>query len=147
MNTCPDCGKPLTLQSDHHRQVPISVWDEHAHVDEGMAELIEACWEVGIRTVSSCQGSSGQAHIGFERGSAERFVGAATTENLDDAATIEAEVLGWRMREIRPEGDPGAWTWLPGGMSWSVEFGAYFPPTDIPELTRRLRSWVHDDAS
>jgi hypothetical protein len=144
MNTC-HCDKPLTLPSHHHRQVPISVWGEHAHVDEGMAELSEACWEIGIRTTGSCQESLGQANLGFERGAAERFVGAVTTEDLDDPATIEAESLGWRMREIRPWGEPGAWTWLPGGWGWSVEFGACFPPTDIPELVSRLRSWVHDE--
>jgi hypothetical protein len=152
MNICSECGKVLTLPSHEHRQVPVSVFGDHAHVDQGIAELIEACWEVGILTTSSCQGGpdganfGDRAHIGFERGAAERFVGAATGEDhLDDPATIEAGVLGWRMRELRPEDDPLGWTWLPGGWPWSVRFSAHFPPSDIPELARRLRSWVHID--
>jgi hypothetical protein len=77
-------------------------------------------------------------------GAAAGFVGAATTEDLDDSANIEAEVLGWRMRETRPEDDPDAWTWVPAGWPWAVGFVADFPPADIPELTRRLSGWVHD---
>jgi hypothetical protein len=145
VDICSECGDVLTSSQHDHRQVSLSVFGVHAHVDEGIAALIAACWGVGIGTTNSCQGDpdTGRAYIGFERGAAERFVGAATTEDLDDPASIEAEVLGWRMRETRPEDDPQAWTWLPGGWPWAVGFVAIFPPADIPELTRRLERWVH----
>ena len=134
---CPECGGPLNHSSDHP-QVPLT--DEyglHAHVDEGIAELIAACWAAGIMTTSSCQeGRPGWATIGFAPGHAERFVGAATNEDLDDPATFEG--LGWRMRGTE---SPESWVWQPGGFSWTVSFGADFPVADIPELVERLRRW------
>ena len=82
MDFCSECGDVLTTSEHVHRQVPVTVFGTHAHIDEGMADLIGACWGVGIGTTASCQGDpdTGRASIGFERGAAERFVGAATTE-------------------------------------------------------------------
>ena len=141
---CSECGRPLTTPDHTHRQVPITVYGDHAHVDEGIADLITACWAMGIRTTGSCEGGhgAGKASIGFERGAAELFVGAATTDELDDPATFGS--LGWRMREIRPYEDPEGWTWTPGGWPWAVGFAASFPPSDIPELAARI--WRHEYA-
>jgi hypothetical protein len=136
---CSECGGTLT-DSDHvHRQVPVSVEGRHAHVDEGIADLIEVCWRVGI-TNASCQDDPdiGRAYISFGPGSAERFVGAATTEDLDN----ELECLGWRIRGASDDAPDEVWQWQPGGFAWGVCFAAYFPPGDIPELTRRLSRWV-----
>ena len=88
MNECGECGRILTTADHDHHQVPITVYGDHAHVDEGIADLITACWAMGIRTKQSCEGDpdTGKASISFELGAAEMFVGAATTEELDDPA-------------------------------------------------------------
>jgi hypothetical protein len=142
IEVCEECGRQLTTSEHDHRQVPVSGFvGAHAHVDEGIAELIEACWDLGIWTVNSCQlvEETGQAYIAFERGCAEFFVGAATIEQLDDPSSFGS--LGWRMRSGE---EHGSWQWSPGGWEWAVCFSAYFPPTDIPELVIRLRRHIHD---
>lgn len=132
--SCPVCHGPL--EASVHRQAPLTVEGRHAHVDEGLAELLEAAWFVGIFTLGSCQEmpEDGLAHIVFEAGSAERFVAAASTEPLEDGDFVAQDELGWRMRGA----DPGPWQWQPGGPAWAVAFAASFPPGDIAELTRRL---------
>ena len=136
---CPECGGALQ-QRDSHIQAPVtSEYGVHAHVDEGIAALIQACWRSGIPTQSSCQEDdpeTGEAYIGFAPGQAERFVAAATAEDLDDPSTFEG--LGWRMRGADTALD---WRWQPGGFEWGVSFAAHFPPGDIPELVRRLERW------
>lgn len=135
---CPECGGALQ-QPDSHRQIPVtSEYGVHAHIDEGIAALIAACWSSGITTKSSCQEDpeSKLAYVSFAPGSAERFVGAATDEDLEDPATFED--LGWRMRGAGTALD---WRWQPGGFARGVSFAAYFPPSDVPELFRRLERW------
>ncbi len=147
MNTtdiCPDCRELLTTTEHNHEQVPVSDFGgfTHAHVDIGIADLIAACWSLGIWTVHSCQGDppTDRAHLSFERGSAELFVAAATTENLDDPEMPE-DVLGLRM-QVPPDPDySDGWTWQPNGWLWAIRFVALFPPGDIPDLTERLRRW------
>lgn len=111
----------------------------HCHVDEGLADLIWTCWSIGIVTGGSCQKDpgTGLAALGFAPGCAEHFVGAATDEDLDDPATFAA--LGWRMRGAET---PTDWIWQPGDFGWDVTFAALFPPSDIPELVRRLGRWL-----
>lgn len=136
---CPECGAILTRSEHDHPQVPVTGEGHHAHVDEAMAELVGLCWRAGVITNGSCQRDSdlGLAYISFAPGSAERFVGAATDEDLDDPATFDG--LGWRMRGTESS---ESWTWQPGGFAWAVSFAAYFPPSDIPDLVARLRRWV-----
>lgn len=138
-NNCPECGGTLTDPTHEHTQVPVSAEGHHAHVDEAMAELVGLCWSAGIITSGSCQRDPdlGLAWMSFAPGSAERFVGAATDEDLDDPATFDG--LGWRMRGTE---SPASWTWRPGGFAWGVSFAAYFPPADIPTLRDRLKRWV-----
>lgn len=122
-----------------HSQVPVSLGDLHAHVDEGIADLILACWQLGIWTTASCQGDEndelGRAYIAFDPGSAELFGEGVTVEDLDEAPP---DSLGWRLRTFDTDADDAtAWTWAPSA-SAPVGFIAYFPSADIPELTRRL---------
>lgn len=134
---CPICGGILNSEDHIHRQVPLmGEYGVHAHVDEGIAELLALCWRLGIWTHDSCEGDpqTGRAYISFAPDSGERFVGAATIEDLDDPSTFES--LGWRMRGADTEDD---WEWHPGGFPWGVRFSAHFPPSDIPELVRRFR--------
>jgi hypothetical protein len=138
MNRCSECGGQLTPDSNDHVQVAVtSEYGPHAHVDEGIAALIQICWDIGIDTAGSCQGDpeTGLASIVFSPGHAERFVGAATFEDLENAPD---DALGVRMRGCD---DPGSWQWQPHGFAWTVNFGAGFPPSDIPELVRRLEWW------
>lgn len=143
---CQECGKLLGIdetfttpdQRNYHPQAAVTVGDRHAHVDAELAPLIQSCWLLEIVTTDSCQEMQdyGKAALGFAPGSAELFVSAATIEDLDDEKTFE--LLGWRMRSISELDHPSAWTWIPSGPAGDVSFSAYFPPTDIPELTRRL---------
>lgn len=138
-NNCPECGGILTDPDHDHTQVPVSAEGHHAHVDEGMAELVGVCWSIGIITRHSCQEDPdlGLACLSFGSGSAERFIGAATDEDLDDPATFDG--LGWRMRGTE---SPESWRWQPSGFPWGVFFGAYFPPSDIPGVVHRLARWL-----
>jgi len=156
---CAECGKAIGIdetfttddQLNEHPQVPISHGDMHAHVDEGLARLIHACWRLGIVTTGSCQGTlpdpnaefdfESHASLGFGVGSAEPFVSAATPEDFDDEAT-SFRSLGWRMRSVasEPEDLPVAWVWMPSGYRGQVNFGAWFPAVDIDERTSRLEA-------
>jgi hypothetical protein len=135
-NRCGDCGGFFT--GDHPEVGVTSQYGLHAHVDAGIADLIRACWAIGIDTAGSCQEDpdDGRTYIVFRPGAAERFVGAATFEDLDEAPE---DSLGVRIRGCD---DPGAWQWQPHGFAWAVDFAASFPPSDIPELTRRLEFWA-----
>jgi hypothetical protein len=116
-----------------------SEYGVHAHVDEGIAGLIEACWAFGIATTSSCQGGDGEkAHIGFPAGGhAERFAAAVTLATFETIESLPDEALDWRVYDLRDIDDSQGWRWSVG-YPWSPGFGAHFPPEDVPELTRRL---------
>ena len=48
--------RPATrARSPRHQQVTVRVAHCSAEIDEGVAPLIEALWQLGIRTVHSCQ--------------------------------------------------------------------------------------------
>jgi hypothetical protein len=152
---CPECHKRLGNKLTTHPQVPLSYAGRHAHVDEGLFELLETCWQLGIWTAGSCQGTPGcgggevgSADIALENGTAaENFCFAVTVPDWPAMYFDELPegALGWRMREVRAPGDPGAWVW---GISaegtsperFEVGFYVHFPPADIPEITRRLKS-------
>jgi hypothetical protein len=137
-NRCGDCGGFFT--GDHAQIGLTGEYGVHAHVDIGIASLIEACWARGIITTGSCQGGGGEkASLGFAPGSAQRFARAATLAGT--AAEMEETpdgALDWRIYESRDSEDPTGWTWFPG-YPWDSGFAVHFPPEDIPELTRRLQ--------
>jgi hypothetical protein len=138
VNRCEECERPLDGGEDHP-QAPVAAWGMHAHVDQGIVELIEACWWDGIFTMSSCQEDpdDGLANITFAPGSAESFVGATGWDIID----APDDALGIRMRRMSPDDTEGVWMWRPAGFSFGASFMASFPPSDIPELTRRLEAW------
>jgi hypothetical protein len=137
--SCLECGGPFT---GDHRQIGLTgEYGVHAHIDIGIAPLIAACWAAGIATNGSCEDiGNGRAALGFVPGHAERFVGATTGSDLDDESPDDR--LAWRMRTLQmvPDWD-GAWYWLPASFAWAASFGAWFPASDMPELTRRLERW------
>lgn len=54
-SSCPDCGQRL-----QHNQVSLGTTVRPIFVDEGIKDIIYACWILGIKTRYSCQG--GLAH-------------------------------------------------------------------------------------
>lgn len=40
----------------NHKTILVKVGEKKAMIDEGIADLIRACWEAGIKTWESCQG-------------------------------------------------------------------------------------------
>lgn len=116
------------------------IYGVHAHIDEALARLVAACWYIGIATNDSCQGGlpdQPEAYIGFAPGSGETFIRLATLASTP--AELEAqprEALDWRIGQTAPEEQDG-WWWS-AGYPWIPGFAAHFPPSDIPELTRRL---------
>jgi hypothetical protein len=139
---CEECGGGLTPHDHDHEQVSLtSEYGPHVHVDVGIAPLVEACWNLMLATMASCQGNLAGEHLAyleFAPGGAERFAQLATK------ATSESKF--WRATEsaldsrIYDEGlDPAGWRWIPG-RPWTPGFIVRFPPSDIPELTRRLNA-------
>jgi hypothetical protein len=78
-----------------HQQVTVRVGDLEADVDEGMAELVKACWRAGIGTEESCEEvatNSGMARLAFDTlGDMEHFYEAVRDEcdDLPDAWRFE----------------------------------------------------------
>lgn len=142
-NRCNECGGQFT--GDHPQVGITDEYGVHAHVDVGIAHLVQACWALGIVTTGSCQGGDGEpTTLGFGPGSAERFATAATSSRT--GMELEAEpddVLDWRIYEARHANDPTGWRWLPG-YPWAPGFVVSFPPEDIPELTSRLQLRVEE---
>jgi len=133
---CRQCGGYFT--GDHPQVGLTDEYGVHTHVDKGIAPLVAACWAVGIQTASSCQGGPDEpAILGFPAGSAESFARAATSTDRPEVLEATPEdALDWRIYGL---GDPGGWRWVPG-YPWDPGFVVYFPPSDIPELTRRLQA-------
>jgi hypothetical protein len=140
VSRCEECGRVLDDGVGTHPQAAVSAFGMHAHVDEGIVGLIEACWWAGIFTMSSCQEDedTGLANVTFAPGFAESFVGATGSEDLVNAPD---EALGMRMRGMVIGATEKIWMWRPAGFSYGASFMASFPPSDIPELTRRLEAW------
>lgn len=138
---CPACGGEFTGE---HPQVGLTTeYGVHVHVDSGIADLVLACWDLGISTVGSCQGDpGGKTFLGFGAGSAQRFATAATVARtgVDFEQTPEG-VLDSRIYELRGPDDPDGWAWYPG-YPFDPGFGLAFPSSDLPEVTRRLQARV-----
>jgi hypothetical protein len=106
---CPHCGGQLiscdfdpdrrvddpvaAMMADQHRHVHIQHGPAEAWVDEGIAPLVLACWQLGIPTDQSCQDNMGRAYIQFpDGGAAARFVREAS--DVRDA-DLRARILHW----------------------------------------------------
>ena len=65
--------------NEQHPQVGITYGDLTAEVDEGIADLILACWKAGFPTLRSCQGTRNSdwfPHVAFDRAHIAPFVEA-----------------------------------------------------------------------
>ena len=134
-NACLECGGPF---NGEHPQVGVTGdYGLHAHIDAGIAPLIEVCWELGLTTSFSCEEP---AYITFGPGSAERFATFATSARTGFELESQPEdALDLRIYQARDEDDPLRWRWLPG-YPWTGGFTLWFPSSDIPEVTRRVQA-------
>lgn len=65
----------LPYAQPEHKTVPLKFGDEQIEIDEEIAPLIQALWEVGIHTIACCEGHEGDAFVCFEtQKDAERFM-------------------------------------------------------------------------
>jgi hypothetical protein len=140
VDRCEECGGELTPHDSDHAQVGVlSEYGPHVHVDAGIAPLVLACWDLMLATMSSCEGALPDepfAYLAFAPGSAERFAQVATaTKSESEFGRLPAGSLDRRICESGD--DPAGWRWFPG-RAWTPGFVVRFPPSDIPELTRRL---------
>lgn len=136
---CPDCGGPFT--GDHPEVGLTNEYGVHVHLDEQIAPLVSACWDLVIPTVASCQGSADERAYSFPPGSAEAFARVASTDRPEVLEAAPEDSLDLRIFEFRDSDDPLGWRWMPGYPWAGVGFSVYFPPADIPELLRRLESY------
>jgi hypothetical protein len=137
---CSECSGSFT--GEHHEVGLTSEYGVHAHVDSGLAPLVAACWDLGIATTHSCQGSPDEhAYIALSPGVAEAFARAVTFVGPEEFETLPDDSLDVRIYQLHDAETPG-WWWHPG-YPWGVSgFVVYFPASDIPELTRRLQERV-----
>jgi hypothetical protein len=138
---CSECGGFFT--GDHAQVGLTGEYGDHAHIDEGIAPLVQACWALGIGTSGTCQGGGEvKVALGFAPGGAQRFARAATLARTPvEMEQNPEEALDWRIYEFRDYDDPAGWRWIPG-YPWDPGFTVYFPPSDLYEVTRRLQALV-----
>lgn len=93
-----------------HRQVAIRYNDLAANVDEGIADLILACWRADIWTWGSCQNVNGFIWIGLPNAfMGERFLTAAIGDRSPDFDSVYRRLL-FGSDEVLPEDfDFAAW--------------------------------------
>lgn len=105
-----------------HKTVSLRHGGLTAQIDEGLAELIQACWAAGIETGESCQEiAPGMARIGFLGLSDMEHFYDVLNDSIDDVL-----FYGWN------------WTlWADGGLQGTV----YFPAERIPWVTQRLQAF------
>jgi len=60
-----NCPNKLTAAANKHEHRPLVVGHRSGMIDLGLAELIEALWEAGAETISSCEDLAGSAYIQF----------------------------------------------------------------------------------
>lgn len=123
-----------------HKQVDV----EGVEIDEGIADLIVACWDRGIETVLSCENNSGRIWIEFfEESDLVEFTRIAAGEFSDDVESLYNRVL--------PEFEPVDWEAFRENRAWmyginpemGVEPHFYpwvrFPISDYAEVLRRFQ--------
>jgi len=144
--------------TETHPQAHISHGTLEADVDEGIADLILACWRADIETVNSCQENRpGITWIEFESADdAARFVDLVAPHEDEKWAASDFDTV-----TNRAFGDePGAWEWSAELSDLSEELdeandeiftvgptSAHFyisvrlPHRDMPVLVQRLAAF------
>lgn len=143
-----------------HPQVRIEHNSVSAEVDEQIADLILDCWRLGSWTVNSCQDNLGKVWIEFVGGrEAEAFASIAAGEFSFDADSLYSRVLGWGEAtdpdimwryDLIPDDRNVKWVGTHPDQTPNVlgpplvgfTVSIRFPPSDLPEVKRRLRSRV-----
>lgn len=133
-----------------HPQVRISHGGFEADVDEGIKDLILACWRSGIETDNSCQGGLKEnAYVSFlTPADAVTFL-AKVLPDENDVLYNEAihqwgddETVFWEWKVFPLD---LSWTWNDedemeheGEPFFALNIHVRFPPARIPLLTERL---------
>jgi hypothetical protein len=60
-----DCPNRLTGAANRHESCLVVVGHRRGTIDRGLAELVEALWQAGLDTVSSCEDLAGSAYLQF----------------------------------------------------------------------------------
>jgi hypothetical protein len=122
---------------------------EHVDIDIEIAPIIEALWRLGIPTVQCCQGpwdDYGYGFIEFPSAAAvEAFLDALRLEPTKDADSLYQRVGDGYLSDVYPD----RWRiWRYDVQPWpdhdvtparfECAITVSFPPSDLPELTRRL---------
>jgi hypothetical protein len=139
----------MTYPQPHPFEVLVTPHGHDVEIDCELVPIMKALWAQGITTTQSCQGPAlerGHAYIVFLTSTdAARFL---TSLKLDESE--DPESMYQRIGEYHPD------LWSPPWLVWRFKahpeplasdpvtftFGmcVEFPPSDIPEITRRLTS-------
>lgn len=126
-------------KAGEHGTVRVRGGGREAHIDAGIAELVEALWTAGVNTDASCQGGEGDlAHLDFSSmEDASLFLALAVGDD-DEPGGLSDRSCG---SNEDPTSEPWEWLTSPSIIGrrayWTM--GAFFPPSDIPELLARVR--------
>jgi hypothetical protein len=127
-----DLGAKLPYRHmEHQVRVPLPPWDEDAgyedgcaEIDEGIVELIQACWRHHLGTTMSCEGNLHPDYKGFARNAWITFCSFDDARRFIELATGTTEPpRTWTVQE-RPSG----------------ETGVAFPPASISKLAKKMLS-------
>lgn len=137
--SCELCGKHPTL----HRQTHLSALD--ACVDEGLANLLNALFNLSIRTVLSCEGSGLEnAHLVFPTlDDARAFF--SIVDRGDDGVRLRAGLRPLTPRDIgknefRPWEHSIRWFLQPGDLLADANVWVWFAHSEIKGLSRLMAS-------
>jgi hypothetical protein len=108
-----------------HPEVTVRVGEQSAQIDEGMAELIAACWRAEIETMSCCQEAEpGLASVSFlTLTDMEAFFDAVSDPETEDALFYESE-WQWDL-------------WVDGGLRGDVTI----PCDQVAWAAARVERW------
>jgi hypothetical protein len=142
-----------------HPQVQIRHGWNVASVDEGMAEVILACWRAGVETLHSCQDTRVSesvgtwAYIHFPAVSADKFLRRMMhdeeiadhimwpewAEELEDLLLDGGELTDEQCAAMDAFEATYLWQWSAHALGWDgVAVAVHFPASDIPAITRTL---------
>jgi len=121
----------ITLE---YPRVPGQVYED-IEIDKGIAPLIQACWDIGLRTLNSCEENSpGVAWISFEHYSAEEFLTTVAQFDPEDLELWDYQAVIYTEYARTKDGKE----LLTSPPNYRIRISVRFPNEWIPELTRQL---------
>jgi hypothetical protein len=114
-----------------HKQVAVRVGDFAANIDEGMVELVTACWQAEIFTDECCEemADSGMARLGFlTLADMERFYDAVRDDGTADDPMGDEILDAWPWRLWADHGLLGYVCIPRDRLAWAASRVAALPP-------------------